>query len=297
MRFGGMFHGFSFGAGFELMRRVVVPAVLALCILGLWWWLGPEKPACDSVRREAARAAVEHAAARIRAGQGDVRRAAVLHLANDSTDFVTLTLRRRLMEGGWLDLDGTPPMEKIRSLFNFRNPGVYDVEKAKAYGKRHGLDAVIIGVLDQFETAGNSAVIKGQLKFVRMADGDVAEIPLSVRGNAGAEAAAKPDLATSGDAGLSLTTRVCLLVLCVVAFPIFAFPFLKMAMRRDSNIAAASALIALVVVDGVIIRAFLGAGDSFFSLAVFLVALAASFGYDMFMLSYAQLCRPPSPGD
>jgi hypothetical protein len=29
----------------------------------------------------------------------------------------------------------------------------------------------------------------------------------------------------------------------------------------------------------------------------FLVALAAAFGYDMFMLSYAQLCRPPSPGD
>ena len=28
-----------------------------------------------------------------------------------------------------------------------------------------------------------------------------------------------------------------------------------------------------------------------------LVALAASFGYDMFMLSYAQLCRPPSPAD
>ena len=31
------------------------------------------------------------------------------------------------------------------------------------------------------------------------------------------------------------------------------------------------------------------------SLVLFLVALAAAFGYDMFMLSYAQLCRPPSP--
>ena len=68
-------------------------------------------------------------------------------------------------------------------------------------------------------------------------------------------------------------------------------------MSKDSNIAAASALIALLVLDGIVIRAFLGASDSFFSLAVFLVALAASFGYDMFMLSYAQLCRPPSPAD
>ena len=290
MRFGGLFHGFSFGAGFELMRRVVVPVVLALCILGLWWWLGPEKPSCDSARQHVARSAVEHAVTRIRAEQGDVRRAAVLHLANDPTDFVTLTLRRRLMEGGWLDLDGTPPLEKVRNLLNFRNPSVYDVEK-------NGLDAVIIGNLDQFETTNNSAVLKGLLKFVRIVKGDVVDIPLVVAGDAEAASEAKPSLPPPEGGRFSLTTRVCLLVLCVVAFPIIAFPFLKMAMSKDSNIAAASALIALLVLDGIVIRAFLGASDSFFSLAVFLVALAASFGYDMFMLSYAQLCRPPSPAD
>ena len=64
---------------------------------------------------------------------------------------------------------------------------------------------------------------------------------------------------------------------------------------RISTVFVHFALIVLVVFDGIIIRAFLGASDSFVSLAVFLVALAAAFGYDMFMLSYAQLCRPPSP--
>ena len=193
MRFGGLFHGFSFGAGFELMRRVVVPVVLALCILGLWWWLGPEKPSCDSARQHVARSAVEHAVTRIRAEQGDARRAAVLHLANDPTDFVTLTLRRRLMEGGWLDLDGTPPLEKVRNLLNFRNPSVYDVEKAREYGKENGLDAVIIGNLDQFETTNNSAVLKGLLKFVRIAKGDVVNIHpalLPKHGGKGGEARA-----------------------------------------------------------------------------------------------------------
>ena len=296
MRFGGMFHGFSFGAGFELMRRVVVPVLLALCILGLWWWLGPEKPSCDSTRQQVALTAIEQAANRIRAEQGDVRRAAVLHLVNDPTDFLTLALRRRLMEGGWIDLDGTPPMEKIRNLFNFRNPSVFDVEKAREYGKKHGLDAVIIGNLDQFETTKGAALIKGQLKFVRIAKGDVVDIPLAVPGKDVTGSEAKAALPPAEGGRFSLTTRVCLLVLCVIVFPIVAFPFLKMAMRNDSNIAAASALIALVVFDGIMIRAFLGASDSFFSLAVFLVALAASFGYDMFMLSYAQLCRPPSPG-
>ena len=165
MRFGGLFHGFSFGVGFELMRRVVAPAILALCILGVWWWLGPEKPSCDSARQHVARSAVEHAVTRIRAEQGDVRRAAVLHLANDPTDFVTLTLRRRLMEGGWLDLDGTPPLEKVRSLLNFRNPSVYDVEKAREYGKENGLDAVIIGNLDQFDVFSKVCDIFGKFDF------------------------------------------------------------------------------------------------------------------------------------
>jgi len=293
MKFGGLFNGFSFGAGFALMRHVIVPAILVAAALSVWWWLGPEKPSCDSARQQAAHAAVEQAARQIRAVQGDVKRAALLHLKNDPTDFVTRTLRKRLMEGGWIDLDGTPPSEKIRNLLNFRNPGFFDVEKALEYGKNEGLDAVIIGNLDQFETTQDAAILKGQLKFVRIAKGDVVDIPLFVGETGGEKGQADP--LPPPEVGLSLTTRICLLVLCIVILPVLTFPFLKMAMRRDSNAAAATALVVLLAIDGVAIRAFLGASNSFFGLAVFLIALAASFGYDMFMLSYAQLCRPPSP--
>ena len=206
------------------------------------------------------------------------------------------------MEGGWLDLDGTPPSEKIRNLFNFRNKGEFDYEKALEYGKDNELDAVIIGNLDRFETTKDGAALVGKLKFIRVAKGEVVEIPLAAgdpsvvgdKANAKTENAPPP---VAADGGLSLTTRVCLLVVCVIALPLVTFPFLKMAMRKDSNVAAATALISLVAIDGIIIRAFLGGSDNFFGLAVFLVALAAAFGYDMFMLSYAQLCRPPSPGD
>ena len=62
MKFGGLFQGFSFGAGFELMRHVVVPAILVATPLMLWWWLGPEKPSCDSARQLAARSAIAQAA-------------------------------------------------------------------------------------------------------------------------------------------------------------------------------------------------------------------------------------------
>ena len=151
MKCGGFFHGFSFGAGFELMRRVIVPAILVATPLVLWWWLGPEKPKCDSARSQAARVAVAQVADRIRAERGDIRRAVVLHFTNDSTDYVTRTLRERLMDGGLLDLDGTPPGEKIRSLFNLRNPGTYDVEAAIKYGKKRGLGAVSdTGALEAF---------------------------------------------------------------------------------------------------------------------------------------------------
>ena len=69
MKFGGLFNGFSFGAGFALMRHVIVPAILVAAALSVWWWLGPEKPSCDSARQQAAHAAVEQAARQIRAVQ------------------------------------------------------------------------------------------------------------------------------------------------------------------------------------------------------------------------------------
>ena len=184
-----MFNGFSFGAGFELMRRVIAPAILVATPLMLWWWLGPEKPSCDSARQLAARSAIAQVAERIRTERGDIRRAAVLHIANDPSDYVTLSLRSRLAEGGLLDLDGTPPSEKIRNLLNLRNEGQFDVEKAIEYGKSHGLDAVLIGVLDEFETVKGKAVLKGQLKFVRISKGDVVDIPFSDDASGGGSAA------------------------------------------------------------------------------------------------------------
>ena len=297
MRLGGLFHGFSFGAGFELMRHVIVPAIIVSTPLMLWWWLGPEKPSCDSARQLAARSAIARAAERIRAERGEIRRAAVFHLANDPSDYVTLSLRARLMEGGLLDLDGTPPSEKIRNLLNLRNAGVFDVDKAMEYGKSNGLDAVITGTLDEFETVKGKAVLKGQLKFVRVAKGDVVDIPFSDNASGGGSAAeiAKVVAGTGEPPSLSLTTRILLLSLSIFLLPILAFPFLKMAMGRNSNVAAATALIILLAIDGFIISAALGTSGTFCGLAVFLIVFAAAFGYDLFMLSYAQLRRPPSP--
>ena len=179
MRFGGLFHGFLFGAGFELMRHIIVPAIIVATPLVLWWWLGPEKPSCDAARSQAARVAVAQVVDHIHDERGSVRRAAVLHFTNDATDFITETLRKQLMSKGTLDLDGTPPGEKIRDLFNLRNPGVYDVEEAFKYGESHKLDAVVIGEVGLFETVKGAAVLKGNVKFVKIASGEIVDIPLT----------------------------------------------------------------------------------------------------------------------
>lgn len=286
---GGIFHGFSFGVGFELMRRVIAPVILVSIPLLLWWWLGPEKPKCDSARREAARIAVAQVVDRIRAERGDIKRAAVLHFTNDSTDFVTLTLRERLMEGGLLDLDGTPVGEKFRNLLNFRNQGTYDVEDAIKYGRSHKLDAVIIGSIDRFETVKGGVELTGNVKFIKI-DGGIIEIPLT--NNKIQDGIPPPDSTET----MSLAMRIFISAVCVFLVPVFSFPFLKLVMRKDSNMATASLLIALLVIDGIIISIMLGTGGTFFGLAVFLIALAVSFGYDLYMLSFAQLCRPALPG-
>lgn len=293
MSCGGFFHGFSFGAGFELMRRVIVPVILVATPLVLWRWLGPEKPTCDAVRSQAARVAAVQVAERIHDERGDVRRAAVRHFTNDPTDVITETLREQLMGRGTLDLDGTPLLEKIRNLLNLRNHGVYDVEEAIKYGKRHKLDAVVIGAVDLFETVKGDAVLTGTVKFVKVASGEVVDIPLTDR------KFKKPDGTTTVGGGVDVLPfwqRLLAMALGIVAVPILFFPFLKLIMRRDSNLATAGVLVSLLAVDGVIISIMLGTGGTFFGLAVFLIALAAAFGYDLFMLSYAQLCRPALPG-
>lgn len=179
MNYGGALHGFSFGVGLELVRRIVVPAILIATPLFCWWYFGPDKPDCDLVRRDLAHTAAGRVAECVRAGRGEIRRAAVLHLVNDPTDYMTEALRERLVEGGLLDLDSTPTMEKFRNLLNLRNPGCDDVDKARAYARKHNLDAVIIGTLDRFETIEGKGVLTGKVRFVRIAQGDVIEIPLS----------------------------------------------------------------------------------------------------------------------
>ena len=290
--FGGFFHGFLHGAGFELVRRIVVPAVLVATPLVLWWWLGPEKPTCDAVRTQAGRFAVAQVVNRIHDVRGEARRAAVLHFANDPTDFITKTLRERLMDGGTLDLDGTPTREKIRALLNLRNDGIYDVDEAVKHGKRRKLDAVIVGTIDQFETVKGKAVLTGNVKFVRVASGEVVDIPLTD------QAILKPDGTTTSvpvSDTWPLWLRLLFILAVVIAVPILLFPILKGIMRRNSNLATAGVLVLLVVIDGVVIGVMLGTSGALSDVAVFLIALAASFGYDLFMLSYAQLCRPALP--
>lgn len=302
MSFGGFFHGFSFGAGFELMRRIIVPAILVAAPLGLWWWLGPEKPKCDTARKQAARAAVFQVAERIRVARGDgITRAAVLHLENDSSDYVTESLRERLSGGGLLDLDGTPVVEKIRNLLNLRNPGigVDNVGEAVKYGQRHKLDAVVIGSIERFETVKGTAEITGMVKFVKLgADGKFVEIPIPLTNKkappAGRESGDDPP--PSWRETMSLPMRLLLVAVGIAIVPILLFPFLKLVMRRDSNAATALVLLLLLVIDGTIIGMLLGTRMEFLSLAMFLVTLSAGFGYDLFMLSFAQLCRPALPG-
>lgn len=289
MRYGGFFHGFSFGAGFELTRRVVVPAILVATPLFLWWWLGPEKPSCDAERRQAARIAAVQVADRIHAERGDIRRAEVLHLANDPTDEVTAALRARLSESGLLDLDGTPVVEKLRNLLNLRNPGMCDVEEAIRHGKKRRLDAVVIGSVETFETVKGEAKLAGTVKFVRLDGRDVVDIPLT---NAIVKDGLPPPEVTET---MPLVARILIAAVCMLVVPVLAFPFLKLVMRRDSNLATAVVLALLLLVDGAVSVVLFWTGGNFSSLALCLVSLSAGFCYDLFMLSYAQLCRPAFP--
>lgn len=285
----GVRHGFSIGAGYALVQRVIAPIILLSLPLLLWWWLGPEKPSSDRPRNQLAQAVTARVAERIRQERGDVRRAEVLHFANDPTDCVTDALRKNLLNSGFiLDMGGTPSSEKVRSLINLRNDGSFDSDRAIDYAKEHQLDAVIIGVVDRFETVNGVADLMGKVKFISLLTGKTVDIPMTKEGLA-------DDPAPVAEGALPYWQLILLGLAGMILLPIVLFPLLKRVMRRDSNLATGGLLLFLTAGNVTAVWLIVGFGTSVSGMVIPLIMLAVGLGYDLFMLSFAQLCRPELP--
>ena len=293
----GFWNGFSFGMGFELMRRVLVPILIIYLGLLCWWWLGPEKPQCSADRKIVAQRVIKQAVVELREVSRDIQKVDVLHLENDPTDFVTQELRKQLMEGGRFDLSGTPILEKLKNFLNLRNEGEFDAEQALKYAKRTKLDGVIIGVLNQFESTANGVVLEGMLKLIQVNTGMVLDFPLSSQLSKEVASAGVDGMESMVFAQLSGWGRLGIVVSVVLLLPILLIQLIKSVLLKESNGAILSVLVLITVFDGLAIRLLMGNDGFCGSWLVFCTLLLAAVLFNLFSFNFIRLRLPVHPSE
>ena len=127
-----------------------------------WISLGPEKPEPDKYRKELATAAVNKAVEEIRNSRGDIRTAVMVHFANDPSDFVSDTMRKRLNSSGVLSLEDISFSERLEKILNLRTAGAENEKEALAAAKHHKVQGVLWGKIDTFESSDRGAILTGE---------------------------------------------------------------------------------------------------------------------------------------
>ncbi len=274
-------------------RGGIVMFLFALMGLG-WCLLGPTKPTVDDDRRVVADVALSKTLDEVQAQRKDIRQVAVLHFVNDPTDHLTLTLRQRLSASGLLTVEGAPFSERWNNLFSLRNNGVYSVAEALAYGKKNGLDGVLIGKVDIFESYRNGARLIGQIDMVDVKTGRVAfSVVLNEDSGASLSARMKGALAcspaTMGETfGAPWYWRIFAFILIALLLPVFTISFIRAMVAKKSNGVNAFVLGVYTLVD--LIFAWMMVGGSFASaiqIWLFVVAGIGAFLYNVRIMTFA----------
>ncbi len=274
-------------------RGGIVMFLFALMGLG-WCLLGPTKPTVDDDRRVVADVALSKTLDEVYAQRKDIRQVAVLHFVNDPTDHLTQTLRLRLSASGLLTVEDVPFSERWNNLLSLRNDGVYSVAEALAYGKENGLDGVLMGKVDIFESYKNGARLIGQVDMVDVKAGRIAfsvawnedsSTSLSARMK---NALVCASVGTDATFGAPWYWRVFAFVLIVLLLPVFTISFIRAMVAKKRNGINAFVLGVYTVVD--LIFAWMMVGGSFASsiqIWLFVAAGIGAFLYNVRIMTFA----------
>lgn len=281
----------------------VVPTVASLAFiiyisyLG-WMSLGPERPVPDEKRQNIAAKGIENMMAALRSGRGDINTAVLLHFANDSTDFVTDSLRLQLNNSGVLALEDRTFFEKVRKKLNLVNKGVATRTEALKAAQGESADGLLWGTIECFESFPEGARIKGRWELIDLKtrtvkasgviDEDSSRKPPVVQ-NAVEKAAATEKAVREFLGGIPLSLRIAAYLFCMCVLPLIPFHFIRKQVARSSNRVNALLLGALTFID--LLLALLLVSGAFVTPAgvfLFLGAGAAGFFYNAGMMNFAR---------
>ena len=265
--------------------------VVVMLWLG-WYLLGPNKPVANEARQTIANRSIAKTVEELREKRGGIRRVAVLHFENDPTDYVTLRLREVLSSSGAFDVDDTGFCEKLRNLLSLRNPGCFSTTDAMRYGKSNGLQAVVIGELEQFESRKDGAVLIGTVRMVNVATGEIIDVPLKedttvAVANQIKKATDFPKLRAEAEL-MPWYLRFLSFVAIALLLPVITISFIRHMVAKKSNGCNAFVLALYTVIDAIF--AFFMVGGRFESTTDVLMFLAASgcaFLYNVCIMTFA----------
>ena len=268
----------------KLLPKIGTIALLAYIGWLGWQNLGPRKPEIGAVRQELADDAITKIVEEIRTHRGDLHDVALLHFCNDSSDYFTNTLRSVIERQGTLELQDFTLMEKIRSPLNLRHPCYSSREEAIEAGQSLGVEGVLYGSLTAFESYPGGSKIEVEVDLVDVGSG------MTVFTDTYRYESGSLNLGVIADVSQAFPwfKRLFGWAIAVLLLPVFTIGFIRATVRKESNRSNAFALGIYTVVDAMLAWLLIGGAiGSWFSVLVFVVAVAAACLYNIKIMAFA----------
>jgi len=222
-----------------------------------WGQFGPRKPEISPLRRQVADEVLPTIVEDLRTARGDARDVVLLHFKNDPSDYLTDQLRSAIETSGVLNLRDRGLGEKVRRSLRLRHTEFGELAPALAIAKEAGADAVILGSVNLFESAGSTATLSLRVQLADSRSGELLMDKAYERDRSAGLLSAASLMEVVGS--VPFVQRFLAWLLAVLLLPVFTIGFVRTMVRKESNRAnalvlgiytAADIAVALLVLGG-----------------------------------------------
>lgn len=250
-----------------------------------WQNLGPRKPEPGTARRELADEMMSEIIIDLRENREDVRKAALLHFANDSTDYITGSLRNAIEKSGVFGLRDTTALYKARSMLRLQHPAYDNLNDALERARSLDAESVIFGTVHAFEAFPDGTVVDLEVKLAHTESG---EIMLKRRYTRDTSETSIPTAFKTSDEGVHWLSRSMIWLLIVLLLPVFTINFIRAMIRKESNKVNAFTLGIYTIADALLAFLMIGmALSGWFTVFLFIIAVGAAFVYNFQIMNFA----------
>lgn len=257
-------------------------------VIFIWDSLVSTRPEADNSRKEIADRAILKISNALRRNRGNLKYVSVMHFKNDSSDYVTFNLRKKLGSAGVFDVKEAGLIEKVNYMLKRRNKGSYDIKRAVKHGKSAEVQAVIIGNIDRFESINNGALIKGTVRLISIPDGRIiTEIPVNESTLLGVFTESDFSEGSSEMVPVPWHIRFLVFTMTVLLLPVISIAFIRFMVAKRSNSCNVFVLSVYTVVDMLLAWFLCGGFVNALSVVIFLTASILAFIYNLSVMSFA----------